>query len=249
MLIPSENARAPKKRASVTPLYPAGKQSSSPVRKAITPSKQTIRAAIPSSKSLRSNDCESALESKFALYAEMSPAVAEWECQPFRVRLEVNSSLATYTPDFKITLKTGEVIIGEVKPLSRCLETETLSKLIAAHHYFNALKWKFVVLTDQDLGSNEYLQNLNLLRYYQRVTVDHAARVSIRKLVNRCGYMSIAELESRGFDKPSIYSLIANHALATDLSICLNPNSPIILPEESDHEDCLLKGRSALDLA
>lgn len=249
MLLPPKNARPPRRRAPVTHISFAKEQSGQAVRKAITRSKQTIRAAVPSTKGKRSIDCESGLESKFALYAEISPVVVDWFCQPFKIQLAQADSITTYTPDFKLTLRSGAIVIIEVKPLSRCLESSTLTKLRAAHHYFGEIGWEYKVFTDHDMDSSEYFQNLNLLRYYKRVPVNHARRVSVRKLVDNNEYLSIQELEKAGFNKPIIYSLIANNALSTDLSIPINPHSPIKLPEENANEERLFKGRSALDLA
>jgi TnsA endonuclease N terminal len=249
MIVPTKPTGNAQRRGVVIPFPSSKGAGDQPVRKVITPSKNGIRTAFPSTKAGGSNDCESGLESRAAAFIEVSPGVSGWACQPLKLSLQVNGSIHEYTPDFKITLRSGRVIIIEVKPLSDCLRDDVRPKLVAAHHYFDCIGWKFIILTEKDLGTNDYYQNLNVLRYYLRVPVAHERRVKARKYVSDHGFLSFIELERLGFDKPTIYSLLVNEALATDLSISLNPYSPITLPEESDHEACLFKGRSALDLA
>lgn len=219
-----------------------------PVRKPITRSRKTIRVRYPSIKANRVIECESALEATAAHYIDLSKPVSKFACQPFKIDLLVNGETVKYTPDFRVDMTNGQTLIVEVKPLTRCIEEETRMKLAAAHHHFSELGYEYVILTDEDIGDPEKLENLRTLRYYARVPVDHVVRVRARTLVGNAGFISFEALEKMGFTKPTIYSLLANQVLSTDLSNSINPYSPISLPKESDHETCLFKGRSALDL-
>lgn len=233
---------------STSSIRPTKKHDGKPVRKVITPSKQTIRTSYPSSKSQKTNDCESGLESRAAACIELSPGVRKWSPQPFKVRLIVNGERKKYTPDFKITLKSGRAKVLEVKPLRKCLDEEVHSKLVAAQAYFESVGLAFEIVTEEDMGTPMFCQNLNLLRYYMRVPFNAQERTYAQKLVSMCEHLTILDLENKGLQKSTIYSLIANNILSTDLALPLNPNSNISLFLENDDEKCFFSGRSAFDL-
>lgn len=249
MLNPSKDGKGNNKPSNVIPFILPENRDHRPVRKVITASKPTVRTALPSTKAKGSIQCESGLEGRVAARIELSSGVAAWCCQPATFSLEVAGELRSYTPDFRVKFKSGRTAFIEVKPLSKCFRVDIRDKLVAAELSLKRQGLLFLIVTDQDLGSRETDQNLNLLRYYQRVPVEHLKRVSARKLVARGSDACIIDLEEAGFSKPQIYSLIAARALVTDLSVLLNPYSPLTLPEESDDEECLFKSRSALDLA
>lgn len=227
---------------------PIHHKSDKPARTVITPSKQTIRTSYPSSKSRKTNDCESGLESRAAACIELSPGVLTWAPQPFTIRFFVDGEIKKYTPDFQITLKSERVKILEVKPLRRCLEELMRSKLIAAQCYFESIGVHFEIVTEEDMGSKTFCQNLNLLRYYMRVPFSEAEKAFACKLVAMCDHLTMLDLEEKGIGKSTIYSLLANNILSTDLTIALNPNSNITLFSENDNEKCYFNGRSAFDL-
>lgn len=224
------------------------KQSNKPVRKVITPSKQTIRTSYPSTKAGKSNDCESGMESKVAACLEISPEVENWSPQPITLRLMVDGETKKYTPDFKVSLKNGRTKILEAKPLSKCLDESVRAKLIAAHYYFRSVGISFEIITDEDLGSKIFHQNLNILRYYKRVFVDQYKRKSALKIVTANDCVSISVLEKLGIDKETIYSLLANGQLTTNLNIAINTHSILTLCPENENENCLFKSRSVFDL-
>ena len=248
MLNPSDDEKGKTKPSNVIPFILPRNQDRAPVRKVITASKPTVRGALPSTKAKGSIQCESGLESRVAAYIELSPGIVDWCCQPTTFKLEVANEIRSYTPDFQVKFKSGRTAFVEVKPLRKCFQVDIRDKLIAAEIWLHRRGIPFLIVTDQDLGSRDTDQNLNLLRYYQRVPVAHSKRVNARKLVSKRSLISVIDLEDAGLNKPQIYSLIANRALVTDLSVLLNPYSPLMLPEESDDEECLFKGRSAHDL-
>lgn len=249
MLNPTKDEKGKTKPSNVIPFILPGNQNRNPARKVITASKPTVRGAHPSTKAKGSIQCESGLESRVAAYIELSPGIVDWCCQPTTFELDVANHIRSYTPDFQVKFKSGRTAFIEVKPLSKCFKVDIREKLIAAEIWLKQRGILFFIVTDQDLGSRETDQNLNLLRYYQRVPIGHSRRVHARRLASKSSLMSIIDLEEAGFNKPQIYSLIANRVLVTDLSVLLNAYSPLTLPEESDDEECLFKGRSALDLA
>lgn len=224
------------------------KQSNDPVRRVITPSKQTVRTSYPSTKAKRSNDCESGMESKVAACLEVSPGVASWASQPMTLRLLVDGQTKKYTPDFKVDLKSGRTKILEVKPLHKCLDEIVKAKLQAAHYYFRSVGISFEIITDEDLGSKIFHQNLNLLRYYKRVFVDQRIRKFAQKIVTSNDSVSISDLEKLGLGKEIIYSLLACGEFTTDLNIAINPLSTLTVSQEIENENCLFKSRSVFDL-
>jgi len=224
------------------------KQNNKPVRRVITPSKQTVRTSYPSTKAKRSNDCESGMESKVAACLELSPGVESWAPQPVTLRLLVDGETKKYTPDFKVDLKSGRTKILEVKPLRKCLDEIVKAKLLAAHYYFRSVGISFEIITDEDLGSKIFHQNLNLLRYYKRVFVDQRIRKFVQKIVTTNDSVSISDLEKLGLGKEIIYSLLACGEFTTDLNIAINPLSTLTVSQENENENCLFKSRSVFDL-
>lgn len=247
MLFPPKSAPRTGVRGVLLPYRSTKNQGKPPARRAITPSKQTVRVRYPSLKAGRMIECESALEGIAATYIDLSQAVIGLRSQPFTVSMLVNGQTKRYTPDFKVKLRSGRTLIIEVKPYDRCLVPEVLEKLRAAHAHFELRGYEFLVLTDLDLKHPIKQSNLRTLRYYARVPVSHQMRVFARGLVSR-GAVSLLELEQQGIDKATVYSLIANHVLATDLSVRFGATSPISIAEENDHEKRLFEGRSVHEL-
>lgn len=230
-----------------TSLASSSNHSASPARKVITRSKQTIRTAYPSTKSGKTNDCESGLESKVAACLELSPGVMRWRPQPFTLRLTVDGESKKYTPDFHVTLRNEKILIIEVKPFQKCLEELVSLKLVAAHYHLERRGVSFGIVTELDVGTNVLHQNLNLLRYYARVECKKTEIKSALAFISISDCATIFELESAGYSKSFIYSLLANNKLHTDLTIALSPLSIITLPQENDNEKCFFHSRSAIN--
>jgi len=110
-------------------------------------------------------EAESSLERDFILRAALNPFVTAIVHQPFRLRLERDR---TYTPDFLVTLTTGERVVVEVKP-RRKVETYKLLLDDAAAH-LRARGYEFMVADDIAIRKERaHARAARILRYAKTV--------------------------------------------------------------------------------
>jgi hypothetical protein len=118
----------------------------------------------------------SSWELKLMVYLDGHPDVLEWSSEEFFIpyRSPVDNKIHRYFPDFKVKKRlvdgTIETVVIEVKPKSQSIpptiKTKTTRKYIrevmiygineakwkAAKEYCSDRKWKFMVMTEQELG-------------------------------------------------------------------------------------------------
>lgn len=110
------------------------------------------------------------------VYFDRNPSVLEWESEEFFIpyRSKIDGRVHRYFPDFKIKVKNAqgniETILIEVKPYYQTIPPEKKSR--ATKRYINEVKtyginiskweyaeqyckdrnWKFMILTEKELG-------------------------------------------------------------------------------------------------
>ena len=118
----------------------------------------------------------SSWELRFMDYLDRHPDVVQWASEEFCIpyRSPVDSRIHRYFPDFKLKkrLPTGgtETVVVEIKPLSQSIPPEKKSKTTkkyirevmtygineakwkAAKQFCEERKWKFMVMTEKELG-------------------------------------------------------------------------------------------------
>lgn len=109
-----------------TPISP-----SSRVREPVKPTTGRVVGYFPSVKNNRSIAWESQLEQKACYVFEFSPEIIKYREQPLSIYYRLNGELLRYTPDFELTLLSGELIYVEVKPGAK-LQTQELQEKLGA---------------------------------------------------------------------------------------------------------------------
>lgn len=217
-----------------TPISP-----SSRVREPVKPTTGRVVGYFPSVKNNRSIAWESQLEQKACYVFEFSPEIIKYREQPLKIYYRLNGELLRYTPDFELTLLSGELIYVEVKPSAKLQTNELRVKLDAIKRYWNEKGVQFLIITEQEIGHPILQSNLKLLRSYLRVNCDpELIQVSTHWLKQQNNPI-IGELADYLNSLNKVYSLLAHQILLTNLHEKIQHESKIYLKEEDCHENQL----------
>lgn len=97
---------------------------------------------------------------------EASPQIISYREQPRTILFPDGERLRRYTPDFELTLSTGELVLVEVKPCRSLLNADVHYKLQRVTMHLQRSALSFAVLTDQDLRREPRQSNVRSL-YHQ----------------------------------------------------------------------------------
>ena len=221
---------------------------SSRIREPVKPTTGRVVGYFPSVKNNRSIAWESQLEQKACYVFEFSPEIIKYREQPLSIYYRLNGELLRYTPDFELTLLSGELIYVEVKPRAKLQTQELQEKLEAIRGYWKEKDIKFLVITDQELDHPVLQSNLKLLRSYLRVNCDpQLIQVSTHWLKQQSNPI-IGDLAAYLNSLNKVYSLIAHQFALTNLHEKIQHESQLYLQEEDRHENQLFSCRFAPDI-
>jgi hypothetical protein len=119
-----------------------------------------VRGKFPSRKNGRMVQHEGLLELDAIYLFEASPLIAGFREQPAAIRFADGTKLRKYTPDFEVTLMSGENVLVEVKPKAKLADPELDRKLKLLEDYFARRDQVFVVLTEEQLRLEPRQSNL-----------------------------------------------------------------------------------------
>ena len=92
-----------------------GNSSAGRARKVITRSGAIFRGKFPSRKNGRMVHHEGLIELDACYLFEMHPCILRYQEQPIKLKYPAGHRLRNYTPDFELTLRTGEMVLVEIK--------------------------------------------------------------------------------------------------------------------------------------
>ncbi len=192
---------------------------------------------FPSVKNNRSIAWESQLEQKACYVFEFSPEIIKYREQPLSIYYRLNGELLRYTPDFELTLLSGELIYVEVKPGAKLQTQELQEKLGAISRYWKEKGLQFLIITDQELDHPILQSNLKLLRSYLRVKCDaELVQISAHWLKQQDN-PTLGDLTHYLDSINKVYSLLAHQFLLTNLHEKIQYESNIYLQEENRYEN------------
>lgn len=207
-------------------------------RKAITRSKKTFRKKFPSKKNQCMVHCESILESKAALYFEISPYVKSYVAQPSReIYYDKDYEPKIYFPDFNVVLFDDSELDVEVKPKSKLYRPDLKRKFEAIIHRYQEQDRRFRILTDEVLLSEPFHSNLQILRYHRRMDqksdlfLEFAEKLSNREFSTLKDVSRIIGYEHHAYD------LLAMGHLGTDFKRPLLLTNQVWLNNNQMQED------------
>lgn len=245
------------KKHSVVPLG-AGRQIAlclniSPVKKSararepVKPTTGRVVGYYPSIKNNRAIAWESQLEEKACNLFEFSSVVTSYREQPVTIYYQTQGKICRYTPDFELTINSGEKLYVEIKPASKLKNLELKNQLIDISNFWKENGYRFVVITDEELNHNELQRNLRLLRTHLRHHCDIALINHAHYWLNNQRVADIGKFNAYFGSPAKALALIAQGFLLTDLSITLSTQSNLFIPEKIPYETCLFSYRIAPD--
>lgn len=215
-----------------TPISPSNR-----VREPVKPTTGRVVGYFPSVKNNRSIAWESQLEQKACYVFEFSPEIIKYREQPLSIYYRLNGELLRYTPDFELTLLSGELIYVEVKPGAKLQTQELQEKLGAISRYWKEKGLQFLIITDQELDHPILQSNLKLLRSYLRVKCDaELVQISAHWLKQQDN-PTLGDLTHYLDSINKVYSLLAHQFLLTNLHEKIQYESNIYLQEENRYEN------------
>jgi hypothetical protein len=122
-----------------------------------------VRGKFPSLKTGRTVHWESQLERDAVLLFEFSTGVKTYREQPITTYYALDGKTRRYTPDFEITLVSGQVILIEIKPEERLNSADERHRFNRITEHFAEQGRLFVVFTERDIRHPILLENLRLL--------------------------------------------------------------------------------------
>lgn len=189
------------------------------VRKAITRSKQTFRVKFPSRKNNCMIHCESILEADTARYFEISPYVKSYEAQPaLEIYYDKEGEPRRYYPDFRVVLNDDSEVDIEAKPAERLNDPIVKTKLEGVFRRYTELGRRFRIFTDQHVRSEPLYSNLQLIQRHSRTPVDHATLMSLKRLLKRATFKTIADVAAVLGGEQHVYRLIGVGHLEVDFN-------------------------------
>lgn len=156
-------------------------------REIVRPTGGIVRGKFPSRKNGRMVHHEGLLELDAIYLFETSPQIVGYREQPRKIKYPDGNRLRRYTPDFELTLNTGEVVLVEVKPLRSLENYETVHRLDCVAAYLERSDRAFVILTDAAIRQEPRLSNLRWV-YHQASRVppsQEAGAVAVWRHRNR----------------------------------------------------------------
>lgn len=225
------------------PIYPCSR-----VREPVKPTTGRVVGYFPSVKNNRSIAWGSQLEQKACYVFEFSPEIIRYKEQPLTIYYRLNGELLRYTPDFELTLLSGELIYVEIKPAAKLQNPFLQKKLNAISQYWKEKGQRFLILSDQELDNPILQSNLKLLRSYLRVKCDpELVQIAIQwiKKQNK-PFLGNLGIYLNSINK--VYSLLAHQFFLTDLHEQIHLESHLYLQEENDNENKLFSYWSISDI-
>lgn len=206
-------------------------------REVISPSGGIMRAKFPSQKNGRLVHCEGLLELDAAYLLEVNQEVTRYSEQPEPFHYPDGGRTRRYTPDFEVTLKSGEVVWVEVKPLRSLAKPEVRRTLDCVSSHLLRTGKAFAILTDETLRQEPLRSNARQICH--QVERNSASLTKLHSALSR-GVISLptplgdvtAALRPLGLNP---YSLMIAGALRLDLTKPLNPSIEIELVTENAH--------------
>jgi len=216
----------------------AGKASQTRAREPVGRSFGSVRGKFPSKKNGRMIHWESQLERDAIYIFEFSPGVANYREQPFKTHYTLGGQTRRYTPDFLVTLLTGERIVIEVKPAKRLRDPSEHCRFDRITGHLQQFGDPFQILTEQQIRQPQLLENLHLLHRYRGERFTPLERRLHRERLSALPEITLASVRLSLNDSTAIWNLIDEGILTCDLRMPLNAKTIFnIVWKESSNAD------------
>lgn len=180
---------------------------------------------------------ESILERDFALLCRFDPSVTTLEEQPISIHHQDGINSRQYTPDFLVQYadrcRPSSLVEIKYSDDPALLAGELEPQFCAARRYACERGWEFSVKTERDIRT-ERLKNATFLLAYRSRRPNPQFEQAFLERLNGAGTLTVASLAGvvnvpTALILPSIWRLLATHALAADFDRPLSMTSEITL--------------------
>jgi hypothetical protein len=200
-----------------------------------------VRGKFPSRKNGRMIHHEGLLELDAIYLFEASPNIERYREQPATVRYPDGAKLRRYTPDFEIKLRSGALVLIEIKPQRSLANQDIQQRLQSVQEHLERSDRSFEVLTDAVLRVQP--RQANVRSIYHRAAKDQKPFEALSRRANPFLHDLPASLDRMtallGDSGVTPYCLLLAGILRCDLSIPLRGTSQLYLPEGVQYDDLL----------
>jgi len=204
-------------------------------RTIVRPTGGIVRGKFPSRKNGRMVHHEGLLELDAIYLFEISPAIAGYREQAATIHYPDGVRLRRYTPDFELTLVTGETILVEVKPRSSMAHQEIKHKLQCVGQHLHRSSQRFVILDDDVLRKEPRQANVRAI-YHRAKRVPPTRSECQISLERTCQHfplpLALAEILMAGDIDP--FSLLLAGLLRCDLNQPITQETVLTTTDEDD---------------
>jgi hypothetical protein len=198
-----------------------------------------IRGKFPSRKMGRMIHWESQLERDAVLLLEFSLRVIEYREQPFTIYYTANGDSRRYTPDFEVTLDSGEIIVAEVKPAKRIQEPALKEKFGHIQEHFNRRQRPFCILTEAEIRRPELLANLRMLLRHRDKSLTNFQRRQFAMHLSTLKSFSFGCLTKEFGDPAIVWVLLDERLIFCDLTVRVTDQTVFVLNLTGGGDDYL----------
>lgn len=206
-------------------------------REVVRPTGGIVRGKFPSRKNGRMVHYEGLLELDAIYYFETSPNIVLYREQLAKIFYPDGARLRRYTPDFEVTLHTGEVVNIEVKPKAKLVSPEIREKFESISEYYARRGDPFVILHDEVIRKKPRLTNLKLI-YHQAVRIPpnlHAAEIAVQRFSLEFPMSLSACIERLSTRQVCTFCLLMSGLLRCSLDQPITYETSIELSPDTNH--------------
>jgi hypothetical protein len=177
-----------------------------------------VRGKFPSRKVGRMIHWESQLERDAVYLFEFSSGVTSYREQPLTTYYTLDGKTRRYTPDFELTLYTGEVILIEVKPSEKLSDPDERHRFERIGEHFSSMGNSFRILTELEIRQKELLENLRMVARYRGACLLPTERLAFRKLLAGQKIFGFQDAIALFTDVTIVWRMIGESLLSCDLT-------------------------------
>lgn len=207
-------------------------------REVVRPTGGIVRGKFPSKKNGRMVHYEGLLERDAIYLFEAHHRIVRYREQPCTVAYPDGTRLRRYTPDFELTLHTGETFFVEIKPRWNLLKADTQHKFGCISEHFNRISQPFLILDESNIRQEPRLRNLRWI-YQQSGRIpptDSAAINAIQRHSDEFPMPFKAAAKWFSSDDTNVFNFVLTGWLRCPLTEAVSMETTLELTMENDHD-------------
>nr|WP_226816672.1 TnsA endonuclease N-terminal domain-containing protein [Advenella sp. FME57] len=172
----------------------------------------------------------------------MSPNIIVYREQPLKIQYADGDRLRRYTPDFKVTLKTGEIVLVEIKHSAFLARAEIRHKYRQISAHMQRIAQAYCIVTDTTIRQEPRLSSLRYV--FGQLTRQIPTQVQLDSVASDLAshpvFLKNASIqEVNSLLKPygvSVFDLLASGHLVCDLTQPVQESTQTFINKENHHE-------------